>query len=195
MNDTERTSRPSVFRKPARFLFCAAVCALASQSRAAPPTEYEMKAVFMYKLASYIRWPQSATLDPHRPFTIGILGKDPFGRAIDDTLSGEAVEGRPVVVRRLSEIDEATRCDLVFVSSSERSNVRRIIEVLKNTPVLTVGDMDQFAESGGMINLTTDNRRIRFEINVSAIDRVGLKASSQLLTLAKIVDTSAEVRR
>ena len=154
---------------------------------AAQPSEYELKAIFVYKLATYISWPPSAA-DARRPFVIAILGRDPFGRIIDDVVRGENVNGRRVLVKRVSRAEEALECDVLFVSSSEKSNVARILQEVRDAPVLTVADMDQFAQAGGMINLVNDQRRIRFEVNVSAIDRAGFKAASQLLALARIVD-------
>jgi hypothetical protein len=158
--------------------------------------EYQVKAAFIYKFATYIRWPAAAGTDASTPFVIGIIGKDPFGSALLEVVQGERVQGRGILIRRLGAIEEALRCDVVFVSSSERGNLRQIIASLQGAPVLTVGDMDQFAEMGGMINLvTTQDRKIRFDINRGAIDRAGLKATSQLLRLAHIVDEPRSAER
>jgi hypothetical protein len=153
--------------------------------------EYQVKAAFIYKFATYIRWPANAGTGVTTPFVIGIIGKDPFGSALREVVRGERVQGRSILTKSLGRIEEALRCDVVFVSSSERGNLRQIIASLQGAPVLTVGDMDQFAEMGGMINLvTTEDRKIRFDINRGSIDRAGLKATSQLLRLARIVDES-----
>jgi hypothetical protein len=154
------------------------------------PTEYEVKAVFIYNFAKYIQWPASTTADAKRRFVIVVVGKDPFGPVLDEVMRGHSVQGRPVAVRRLERLEDVGNCDILFVASSERVRLQQILEVSRTAPVLTVGDMDQFAQRGGMINLTTEENRIRFEINVKAIERVGLKASSQLLRLARIVTES-----
>lgn len=185
-------ARTGSWKKLPRLLAMTVACAMTIPLLAAP-SEYEVKAVFVYKLLNYIRWPPPA--EAGRPFVIGILGQDPFGKVIDDVVNGESINGRAVVVRRLPSVDDALHCDLVFVSSSERPNLPGIFKALRDAPVLTVGDMERFAESGGMINLTNVDRRIRFEVNVAAIDRGGLKAASQLLSLAKIVDTHASAGR
>jgi hypothetical protein len=151
--------------------------------------EYRAKAAFIYKFATYIRWPP----DPaavSRPFVIGILGDDPFGPALPEVLRNQAVHGRAVRIRELNEVEDALECDVVFISASERAHLPRIFAVLRDAPVLTVGDMDQFAERGGVIGLTTtEDRHIRFDINKAALDQSGLRASSQLLQLARIVRT------
>ena len=93
-------------------------------------------------------------------------------------------------MKRFGKVEEVADCDILFISSSERNNLQRILEVLHTAPVLTIGDMDRFAERGGMINLTTEEKRVRFEINVEAAERAGLRPGSQLLRLARIVGES-----
>jgi hypothetical protein len=151
-------------------------------------SEYQVKAAFLYKFATYVRWPATSSAEMDAPFVIGIIGKDPFGHMLDAVIDSQSIHGRAVVVKRLVRPEEALRCHLLFVGSSERGALRKILGTLNGAPVLTVGDMDRFAEQGGMINLTTEENHIRFEINKRAIDRAGLKVASQLLGLARIVD-------
>lgn len=161
-----------------------------AQVRAGPAVpEYQVKAIFIYKFATYIRWPATRT-DAITPFVIGIVGRDPFRSTLDAVVHGQTVHGKTIAVRRLVRLDDALRCDVLFVSSSERQRLRQIFETLKGAPVLTISDMDQFAELGGMIQLITiEDNRIRFDINKGAVDRAGLKAASQLLRLARIVES------
>src|SRR5713226_5324723 len=149
------------------------------------PTEYEVKAAFIYNFARYIQWPKESPTNT--PFVIGVIGKDPFGVALDDAILGQKIQGRPVVIKRFTNIDNVANCDILFVCASESGRLQQIFGALHQAPVLTIGDVDQFAERGGMINLTTEDKRIRFEMNVQAIGRSGLKAGSQLLRLARIV--------
>jgi hypothetical protein len=161
-----------------------------AQSRGEPAnSEYQVKAAFIYKFATYIRWPGAAGADTSTPFVIGVLGKDPFGPSLDAVVLGRNVQGKGIVIRRLARLEEAIHCDVLFVSASERERLTQIFGFLRESPVLTVGDMDRFAELGGMINLvTTEDNQIRFDINKKAIDRARLHAPSQLLRLARIVD-------
>jgi hypothetical protein len=168
-------------------MLAALFCVVQGRGNAATP-EYQVKAAFIYKFATYIRWPSTGE-HAGTPFVIGVLGTDPFGAALDDVMRGQSVQRSGIVVRRLTRLEDALRCDVLFVSASERGNLRQILISLRGAPVLTIGDMDQFAERGGMVNLITSaDNHIRFEINKNALDRAGLKAPSQLLQLAQIVD-------
>ena len=158
------------------------------------PSEYQVKAAFIYKFASYVQWPAASPGNAARPFTIGILGEDPFGPSFEEIVRGQKVGQRPVRLVRFADVDDFTQCDILFISASEQLKVRRILATLRGAPVLTVADMDGFAERGGMINLTNEGKRIRFAINVAAIEHARLKAASQLLRLATIVHGSPETR-
>jgi hypothetical protein len=150
--------------------------------------EYRVKAAFVYKFATYIRWPSPSSADT-TPFSIGVIGTDPFGSSLKEVVRGQTVQGRSIRIRALSRLDEALECDLVFISASEQGNLDRIFAQLRGAPVLTIADMERFAERGGMIGLiTTEDNHIGFEINKGAIERAGLRASAQLLHLARIVD-------
>jgi len=173
-------------------LLTAALCVAQARGSATAP-EYQVKAVFIYKFTTYIRWPAPAGTDALTPFVIGIIGKDPFGPSLNEVVRAQTVQGRVIRIRALSRVEEALECNLVFVSSSERGSLGRIFAALRGAPVLTVGDMDRFAEQGGMIGLvTTEENHIRFDINKATIERAGLKASSQLLHLARIIDEPRE---
>lgn len=172
-----------------RLMLAAALCV--AQARGdAKPSEYQVKAAFIYKFATYVRWPPATSAAPNTPFVIAVMGKDPFGVTLDAVVHGRSVQGRPVLIRRLGEPKEAPHCDLLFVSSAARADLQEILEALQGSPVLTVSDMDQFAELGGMINLVTnEENEIRFDINKEAIDAARLRAPSQILRLARIVKT------
>jgi len=174
---------------PRGLMLAALFWVAAGRADAATP-EYHVKAAFIYKFATYIRWPPTGE-HADMPFVIGVIGTDPFGAALDEVMRGQNVQGSPIRVRRLTRPEDALHCDVLFVSASERGNLRQILISLRGAPVLTIGDMDEFAERGGMVNLiTSPDNHIRFEINKNAIDRAGLKVPSQLLQLARIVDES-----
>jgi hypothetical protein len=153
------------------------------------PSEYEVKAAFLYNFARFVEWPPEAAGGDDRPFVVAVLGDDPFGDALDRTLAGKTVASRPISVRRVSSPEEAQRANIVFVCSSEKTNVTHVLRVLGGGRVLTVGEMSGFAEQGGMIGFRTEDRRIRFDINADQAHRAGLRISSQLLKLARIVSS------
>ena len=149
--------------------------------------EYELKAAMLYNLAHFVEWPPSAYPDPQAPFQLCILGRDPFGSSLASILLKQTVNGRPVLVRH-SQNDRGIRaCHLLYVSSSERKATVQIFSTLKGSSVLTVGEMTQFAAHGGMIQFTLEDQQVRFEINVDAASRAGIKISSRVLVLARII--------
>lgn len=167
---------------------------LAVPSAADPvlPTEYEVKAAYLYNFAKFVEWPAEAQVGAAEPFVIAVLGEDPFGRTLDDLLASKTIHDRSLVIRRVATPEEAVGAHVVFVCASERPRLPRILKVLRGTSVLTVGDMQEFAERGGMIGFRMDGHKVRFDINPGPAERARLKVSSQLLKLARIVD--GEVR-
>ena len=179
---------------PLSALFALALISLAGSMRAAQdnPSEYQLKAAFVYNFAKFVEWPAKAYSGPESPFSICILGADPFGSVIDDTLRGKTVADHPVVIHRDKDASAVRHCQIVFVSSSERRRLPDILTSLKGASVLVVGDADGFAAAGGAIELTLQDNRVRFAINPGAADGAGLKISSQLLALATIVHGTSE---
>jgi hypothetical protein len=150
-----------------------------------PPTDYEVKAACIYNFANFVEWPAS------RPgageFVITILGQDPFGGVLEETLRGKAIGDRPITVRRVDDLGGLDGSQILFVSDSESGRLPEVLSSLDGAAVLTVGEMDQFAERGGIIRFRMDKSRVQIEINVATAERAGLKISSELLKLARIV--------
>jgi hypothetical protein len=149
--------------------------------------EYELKAAILYNLTNFVEWPVSAYPDSSAPTIVCVLGRDPFGGALTNSIAKEAGKGRPVDVRRVQPGKEIRDCHVLYISSSERKTVGQIFSTLKGTNVLTVGEMSQFAANGGMVQFTLVDRQVQFEINVDAASHGELKISSRLLALARIV--------
>ena len=163
----------------------------ASNLRAAPASpvvqEYQVKALFLFNFLQFVEWPEGAFPSPDAPVTIGILGDDPFGPVLDETLRAETVRNRPLVIVRSSRLEDLKNCHLLFIGKSERNRLAAHFSQLEGAPALTVGDTEGFASRGGIINFYLDGKKLRFEINPDAAQRAGLKLSSQLLSLGKIV--------
>lgn len=143
--------------------------------------EYEIKAAYLYNFIKYVDWP--TTKDT---ITIGVLGGNPFGEALAP-LNGKMAKGKRIIVKELGSAREAQNCQMIFVSSSEKQRLQEIFENSKSAHVLTVGEMQGFAQGGGIINFIEENNKVRFEINEEAAHRTGLTISSELLKLAKLV--------
>ncbi len=156
--------------------------------------EYELKAVYLYNFLQFVQWPESQRLlTKDGTMVIGIVGDSPFGDAFEELQTTIRKSGtRPVRVIRYGRYREGldmTNCHILFVSSSEKKNFAKIAADLKDVPVLTVADTENFLSSGGMINLVRSDGKIRWMINRARADKAGLHFSAQVLTLAvKVVE-------
>ncbi|PYU23080.1 MAG: DUF4154 domain-containing protein [Acidobacteria bacterium] len=146
------------------------------------PTEYEVKAAYLYDFGKFVAWPPKVAAADD--FPICVLGADPFGATFDATIAGETIDGKKVVVNRIAKPREAVSCRILFISASEESQLKEILATLDKTSVLTVSDISQFTRRGGMIQFVIDANRVRFEVNVTNAERAGLTLSSQLLKVA-----------
>ena len=171
---------------------CAFLLALAaadtSTGSAPAVTESAVKAAFLCGFAEFVEWPGAPAGDP---LVIGILGEDPFGALLDETVKNRALQNKPLALKRVHTVEDAAHCQIVYVSASEKRNLDSILRALAKASVLTVSDIDGFAERGGVIGFVTEQQRVRFHINVEAADRAGLQISSRLLKLARIVSTES----
>jgi hypothetical protein len=156
------------------------------------PGEYQVKAAYLYNFGRFVEWPASVTTASNGPFTICVLGDDPFGQALDATLAGETRGNQKVAARRISSPKESVDCQILFISASESNRLNKIIDALDKTAVLTVSDIPQFSQHRGMIQLVMEGSRIRFEVNLTATQRVGLTLSSELLKVATAVRKDRE---
>jgi hypothetical protein len=155
------------------------------QARDARSLEYQVKAAFLFNFARFTEWPPASFSSPGAPFVLGVLGEDPFGDNLEQTVSGKSVHSRPLLVKRAATLQELGDCHILFVAGSEKRRLPEILEALKSRAVLTVSDVDDFVRSGGMIRLLPKGDTIRFEINARSAQEVGLKISSKLLRLAE----------
>ncbi|HYM10026.1 MAG TPA: YfiR family protein [Bryobacterales bacterium] len=162
----------------------------------APPAaslEYQVKAAFLYNFAKFVEWP--ADKPGGGPFVVGVLGKDPFGAALDQAFGGKTINGRAPQIWRITGVAEARQCQILFVSSSEAKRLPEILGTLRSASVLTVSEIEDFAESGGMIRLRTEENKVRLEINVDAATQAGIRISSKLLALARVVRGEARTAK
>lgn len=166
--------------------------ALPAPSQPAPPhnpTEYEVKAAYLYNFGKFVKWPDSAAGGD--TFPICVLGRDPFSGALDSTVQGESIGGKPIQARRVAEPQDAASCRIVYVSPSEGKHLKEVLSALKKASALTVSDIPGFSSDGGMIEFVNDNGRVRFQVNLEAAKSAGLTLSSELLKVATKVTTGS----
>lgn len=186
---------------PTRCLMALALLVAGASAEAAPDqaSEYDIKAAMLLKLPAFIAWPaprpdgqQISTASSlsdsaaNRPLMVGVLGSDPFGDGLTSLAKRATVNDRPVQVQRVA-LDSLPSEGVLFISASESGRLADVLAKAGNSPLLTVSDIAGFAESGGMIELEMQDRKVSLRINKKAIEEAGLSASSKLLALARVV--------
>lgn len=160
-----------------------AVLCNAGAATADPPSEAAVKAAFVYNFAKFVEWPANASAN--NAITLCVAGTRPELAASLAELAGKAVQGRSLAVKNNANAADLGTCQVLYLGSDARA----LAGVARGRAgLLTVSDMPGFAQSGGMIGLFSERDRIRFEINPRSADAAGLKVSSQLMKLAKVVD-------
>jgi hypothetical protein len=149
--------------------------------------EYQVKAAYLYNFLKYVEWPDHPI---NRTFLICVAGQNPFAGVLDALTKNERVRGNPVRMEVILGFEPG--CDVIFTPRT--SNIPAYLQGAAGMPILTVGETPRFIEQGGIVNFFLENGKVRFEINRSAAQRAGLRISSRLLQLAKIVDPETEER-
>jgi len=152
-----------------------------------PAEKARVKVTFLYHFAQFSSWPEEVLGDAATPIRLCILGKDPFGSALEQ-LQGKTVHNRPLEIRHLPVGASARGCHLVFMGPMPKQVLQTSLKQLQNQPVLTVGEGEDFLKQGGMVRLVEEKNRIQFEINITAARRAGLQLSARLLRLARIYE-------
>ena len=160
---------------------------LGLSAQAEVPREYQLKAVFLFNFAQFVEWPPQAFADAQTPLVIGVLGRDPFGAYLDETVRGETVNNRSLVVQRYGRVEDINTCHILFISRSEGDRLEQILARLRGRNILTVADAEGFVLPGVMIRLVTVENKIRLRINLEVAQAANLKISSKLLRSAEIV--------
>lgn len=148
--------------------------------------EYEIKAAFLYNFAKFVQWPAAAFRQPQSPLVVCVIGEDPFGPALE-AIDHKPAQGHELQVRRRVGLNDARSCHILFVAPSEHARLEAVLHAVSGAPVLTVSDLDRFAEAGGVIGLFEEDSRVQFSVNLDQARTALLQINAQLLKLAKIV--------
>jgi hypothetical protein len=136
-----------------------------------------------------VEWPPDAFVNSSDPIVLGIIGDSPITDLVTDAATGKSVNGRIVIVKRIKEGQDLRSCQILFVSASQENRTTQILQNLKGSSVLTVGESNGFADSGGVINFFVEGKRVRLEINLGAATRSRLKISAKVIAVARLVKT------
>jgi len=149
-------------------------------------TEQEVKGAFLFNFIKYVKWPESAFTNEAAPFVIGVVGEAAhYQESLPQLVRAEKVRGRSVVIKWLKAGDSPEGCHLVFLPPEENAHAGQWLQAAKGKPILTVGEAENFVAEGGMIRFLVVERKVRFEINVGALEGAGLRSDSRLLALAR----------
>jgi len=166
-------------------VFLLASCFFSPPAHALSAPEYEVKAAFLYNFAKFIEWPPGTFHDENSPINLCLTDGSSFRGALE-AIQGKTVKGRKIAIRTAGT-DGTAACQILFIPSSDMTQVGEILDSVKSRGILTVGEEKGFAQLGGIISFVLIGNKISFEINIDAAKRSGLEISSQLLKLAIIV--------
>ena len=113
------------------------------------PTEYQVKAAYLFNFLKFVEWPDDPAVDPHTKWVIGFIGDTPIGDELAQLIAGKNVLGRDLQVKKFQAEDNLRGCNILFISESEKKRLPPILAELRGTSVLTVADMDNFIAGGG----------------------------------------------
>jgi hypothetical protein len=170
--------------------------------------EYRIKAAFVYNFLKFVEGGRFAPSqdkkkdeeDPNDALVIGVLGVPPSRIAFEE-FKDKKVGARPLQIHwfrgfaeladkdgnipeQHPDLEKIRKCHVLFVCPSERTFLLQILLSLRDNGILTVGDVPQFLETGGAINLLIEDKKVRFEKNLAAAARAHLVIRSSLLRLA-----------
>lgn len=199
------TSFPRAFASRASALLLAGIGLAASLTAGAPhppppasvgsadeAIEYKVKAASLFHFIDYTTWPKTAFERESSPIVLLVVGEDPFGKVLEETLRGKKSAGRDIRVARSKDLSDLPKAHMVFLARSHAKEIGKLMEGLAQTPVLVVGDTEGLAEHGALVNFFLENKRIRFEVNNDAVRRSGLTINPQMLKLARRVKDRAK---
>lgn len=147
--------------------------------------ETKVKAAYIYNFTKFVDWPEDKGAGSE-PFRICVVGTDPI-RTMLGELSNREVKGRPLRIQRVKDLSGLPPCHLLFISRSEEQQLPLILQRLQGTRTLTVSDIPQFSQRGGMISFITEKERVKIEISQRTVRQSGLKVSAKLLEIARVV--------
>lgn len=147
------------------------------------PSEDKVKAACLYNFAKFIKWPGPAFSNENAPLLIGVMGDNSFADKLAP-LTSKTVRNRPFDIKKLKTSEQAQTCQMVYIRTSNSTELSAILEKLKARPIITVGDSKNFAARGGIIQFIKIRGRLRFIINLDAAKRNQVQINSQLLSLA-----------
>jgi hypothetical protein len=146
--------------------------------------ERSVMAAYIYRFITYVEWPVSAFASPQAPIVIGVVNADDIAGELEQIVQGRTAQGRRLQVRRLAPGEAPTGVNVLFVGGDSAQRVLQSAKTLTERSVLTITGVERGIDHGSVINFVPVDGRVRFEVNVGAAEKSGLRLSSRLLTVA-----------
>ena len=153
--------------------------------------EYQVKAGFLFRFTQFVEWPASSLPASNSTIVIGVLADDPASSVLQQALKGKVANNRRLQVRILEDIAQLDNtCHIFFLSRAQKERVAAVLRQTQGAPILTVGEVERFAEQGGVINFVRKDESFRLEVNLEVAEKAGLKISAKLAGIATLVKSS-----
>lgn len=174
-----------MFQMMSRFIFIALLLTGFSPQQKMEQKEYDLKAAFIYRFTGYIEWDGQMANDD---FIIGIVGNSPIESKLAELASTKKVNNKKIIIRKYNKPAEIGLCHILFIPQKTSGHLKDIISKVAGKGTLIISEKAGYAAQGTGINFILADSKLKFEANPKALAAAGLKASSQLLKLAIIVD-------
>lgn len=148
------------------------------------------KAAFIYNFAKFTTWPEKKWNYSDDQLTLCTIGYDKLTQVLK-RLQGKKIRGRNLQINNQQDLDTTDQCHLLYIALSEKNNIQQLIESLGQRPILSISELDKFAESGGMVELQNHRGKTQLVINLDSIRESDLFISSRLLMMSKVIEQSA----
>ena len=176
-----QTFGAAVLRAIALALACLVALSGDAQPQPAPPTQYDVEAVYLYNFAKFVRWPLGTQRDA---MTVCVAGQKVYSDTLTRIVAGERIDERPLSVRSVERPEEMAGCDILFIGLSAKNRLDSLLAPTANKPILTVSDIPGFLDKGGMIQFVVSDSRVRFAVDLRPVQGSGISLSSELLKVA-----------
>jgi len=154
----------------------------------------KVEAAFLRNFARYVSWPPQAFEGDRSPWTVCVLGEDPFGDSLPEVLRGRVEQGRPFEIRRAEALEALPACHILFVAIANPAQRRSVLRRVKDMPVLTVGNASDFLAEGGVIRLQP-GERMEMSVNLDQARSASLGIPTKLLEVSRDVVENGVLRR
>ena len=167
------------------------ICSIAGGFVAAaepvPVPEHQMKALYLFNFTKYVEWPGEVFAGTNACYTIGIFGAEDTYNDLQALTSDKTVNGRKLVVKRIAQADDAKKCHIVYLGRGSEKLETAVLETVRQIPVLTVGEHEDFLSRGGMVRFAREQNKLRVEIDLEASQKAHLTVSARLVPIAKVI--------